>query len=302
MTLCVYVLSAGLDERNVLVWKISFNGIDHVGKGEGDAINLVPVAAFSLKGTAMGQWPILKWRNDEKFCLLSSRSEVLIFDGLDIGNVPIMRIPLSGVISTEPAPVFKSDAVNRSTSVRINCGDSGNKREECGTETLTFAAFSPASSTTEGDAIFRIVVVPEVRRKGTTVHEWHVTVQKPLASSDAADVSWSPSGTTVLIVANTTVDAAGENYGGVGDVYLARFDGSLTVKVNKAVAQEACWSPCRDEFIVIEGKSPSGGFNFRSFNRVLLIYIVYLFVSQRCFSTTNIVMFCTSFLWLIGTL
>lgn len=189
----------------------------------------------------MGQWPILKWRNDEKFCLLASRCEILIFDGHAIGGLPLMRLSsLSGVISTEPAPIL--------TDSQTGVGPDG----------LIFAAFSPASSTADSDAIFRIVVIPEVRRNKGNGEDWSLAVQKPLGPSDSAEVSWSPSGTTVLVLASTTIDAAGENYGGVGDVYIARFDGSLTVKVNKAVAQEACWNPCRDEFIVIEGKSPSG--------------------------------------------
>lgn len=50
----------------------------------------------------------------------------------------------------------------------------------------------------------------------------------------------------------------GENYGGVGDVYMARWDKSFEMKVNSKVAQEARWSSVRDEFILVEGKSPSG--------------------------------------------
>lgn len=65
---------------------------------------------------------------------------------------------------------------------------------------------------------------------------------------------------TTLFFCPSAFLVLGENYGGVGDAYLAWADGSLTVKVNQKVAEEVAWNPTKDEFILIEGKSPSGKF------------------------------------------
>ncbi|CBZ52310.1 conserved hypothetical protein [Neospora caninum Liverpool] len=136
-------------------------------------------------------------------------------------------------------------------------------------------------------------------------------VRQVVAAADSAELAWSPSGTGLLVMANTTVDAAGENYGGVGDCWyfsreppvddVARLQqihaellalsaglsargateknahataatsaaavqalldavqslSSFVRKLSKKVAQDAKWSPTRDEFVLIEGKSPS---------------------------------------------
>ncbi|KFG61777.1 GYF domain-containing protein, partial [Toxoplasma gondii RUB] len=130
-------------------------------------------------------------------------------------------------------------------------------------------------------------------------------VRQVVAAADSAELAWSPSGTGLIVMANTTVDAAGENYGGVGDCWyfcreppvedLARLrqvhgdmvaasrgksekflaqlsaaaaslqalaDAAQTLssfvrKLSQKVAQDAKWSPTRDEFVLIEGKSPS---------------------------------------------
>ncbi|PFH34481.1 GYF domain-containing protein [Besnoitia besnoiti] len=132
-------------------------------------------------------------------------------------------------------------------------------------------------------------------------------VRQVVAVADSAELAWSPSGTGLIVMANTTVDAAGENYGGVGDCWyfcreppldeVARLQQmraemesllsscgsssphfraiqaaaasvhrfadaiqnltSFVKKLSKKVAQDAKWSPTRDEFVLIEGKSPS---------------------------------------------
>lgn len=214
----------GFDERNVLVWATRAASADRLSEAG-------PVAAFTLKALSVGQWPILKWRNDEQFCCLSVRSELIIFNGQDIGSQPLGRVPIPGIVQTELAP--------------------GNGEQD----KVAVAAFSPAAAL-EGNSLFRLIEFqrPET---GSCARNWTVTVEHPLGSADSADMSWNAGGTAVLILASTTIDSAGENYGGVGDAHLVRRDGSLAAKINKHVAQEACWSPERDEFVLVEGKSPS---------------------------------------------
>eukprot|EP01071_Lankesteria_metandrocarpae_P006028 Lankesteria_metandrocarpae@DN4216_c0_g1_i2.p1 len=84
------------------------------------------------------------------------------------------------------------------------------------------------------------------------------TVNRVVPAADSAVFKWSPSGNCVLVETSTLVDSAGENYAGVGDVYFCRKDDAESVVgVNSKVAQDVAWSPTRDEFILIEGISPS---------------------------------------------
>lgn len=163
------------DDRNVLVWDIS-----KVPQRLESGWSLSPMTGFTLKGVTLGQWPVLRWRNDERFCCLTSRSEVVVYPGSDVGGAVVFRVPLPGVMLSEPAPL----------------GDDGNPGS------LTFAAFAP--SINDEQSMFYVVEIPDV-----SLADRLVKVQQPLGVADTAVIHWSFSGSAVLLLAYATVDAAG---------------------------------------------------------------------------------------------
>ncbi|XP_053993228.1 uncharacterized protein LOC128884150 isoform X2 [Hylaeus volcanicus] len=206
--------------RNVFVWRM--NDTYTMTK----EFTLKYVTSFFLKGLIVGQWPFIKWRQDEMYCCVTSTSEVIIYYGSDVGGTPLLRIPVTGLITSEPAPHLLETS----------------KKE------LTFASFHLSS----GGASFYIFHISDVRQK-----TWSIQLNQKLDSVDSAKLQWNKSGSTLLIFTSNTVDKAGKSYGDVGDLYLVHRDGSGFVKLNRDNVQEACWHPTRNEVVYIEGKCPS---------------------------------------------
>jgi uncharacterized protein with WD repeat len=158
--------------RNVFVWKMKDSRI------MAKEFTLEYITSFFVKVLIVGQWPFIKWRQDEMYCCVTSTSEVIIYHGSDVGGTPLLRIPVTGLITSQPAP-YGSESLKND---------------------LTFASFH-LSSTGAGFYIFHI---SDVRQKN-----WSTQLKQKLESVDSARLQWNHSGSTLLIFTSVTVDKAG---------------------------------------------------------------------------------------------
>ncbi|CDR97046.1 Eukaryotic translation initiation factor [Babesia bigemina] len=118
--------------------------------------------------------------------------------------------------------------------------------------TISIAAYTKADVSSQISGNLRITTL---RCVGDELSELS-SVDHELKSEDSADMFWSPSGRSLLVLGQSIVDLAGEKYGSTSNCFLFRSSGDFVCQVNMQTTHDARWCPTRDEFILMEGNMP----------------------------------------------
>eukprot|EP01054_Gregarina_sp_Poly1_P011523 Gregarina_sp_Poly_1__11522@NODE_99_length_14464_cov_198_334653_g86_i0_p1_GENE_NODE_99_length_14464_cov_198_334653_g86_i0NODE_99_length_14464_cov_198_334653_g86_i0_p1_ORF_typecomplete_len1341_score208_48eIF2A/PF08662_11/0_00011eIF2A/PF08662_11/1_5e36GYF/PF02213_16/6_9e15ANAPC4_WD40/PF12894_7/0_039ANAPC4_WD40/PF12894_7/1_6e03ANAPC4_WD40/PF12894_7/1e04ANAPC4_WD40/PF12894_7/0_69ANAPC4_WD40/PF12894_7/0_88WD40/PF00400_32/8_7e03WD40/PF00400_32/2_3e02WD40/PF00400_32/8e03WD40/PF00400_32/1_5e04WD40/PF0040 len=251
-----------LSEPNYYVWRVN--------RLEGKITDVT--AVFCEKYKTLASPGPMQWRDDEQIRVFTKNGQLHIHAGHDFEKSALATLPLAAKFSVSIAPKCLSEP-----------------------DALCLTLFSPASTNGETPGELRLFLSTIQRSEADEVTGIipNKIALKEFASVDGCDFLWSPSGRICMMMTSTLVDAAGDNYGSVGDLWLCdlaatrrrELEGKESnssdvdmrlasmkasfglpavpvaylqvLKINERVTQDAKWSPTADEFILIEGKAPS---------------------------------------------
>ncbi|EAN32719.1 Eukaryotic translation initiation factor eIF2A family protein [Theileria parva strain Muguga] len=211
-------------EDNLHIWDISKKNI---------------IGTFSTKRLSPEQWPVIKWVGSTDNFALCHNHQVGIYsivsEGTSLKSVKLLltvRIPMVFNVDLSYKPV--------ETSNSFSDGD-----------IICMASFSqPDSSNSPGS-----LRISTLKFSGDSLAESSFS-QHELKFSDSAELLWSPSGNYLIILAQSTVDLAGEKYGSTTNCLLFSSNGKFLTKVNNFTTHDARWNPKSDVFIIMEGNMP----------------------------------------------
>lgn len=271
--LCTYWIPNGLGLAeltgpNYYIWRIT--------RSEDGAISRVNIVFSDTYKTLSSPGP-MQWRDDEQIRVFTRNGSLHICSGHDFEKPALAVLSLAPRFSISIAPFCASDS-----------------------DALSITMFAPASQAGDIPGEVRFLLCKITRREKDEAGLLHARAVTPvkigvkeLSGVDGCDFMWSPSGRICMMMTSTLVDAAGDNYGSVGDLWLCDLQDAWkkssaegTVederlssvkenmgmqqsgsavdieylqikKINERVTQDAKWSPTADEFVLIEGKAPS---------------------------------------------
>ncbi|GIX60803.1 GYF domain-containing protein [Babesia caballi] len=117
---------------------------------------------------------------------------------------------------------------------------------------MSLSAYTKADIATQVSGNLRIATIQCVNSELYEVS----SCDHELRTEDSADMYWSPSGRSLLVLGQSTVDLAGEKYGATSNCFLFRASGLFVCQVNSETTHDVRWCPNRDEFIIMQGNMP----------------------------------------------
>uniref|UniRef100_A0A3B0MP96 Eukaryotic translation initiation factor 2A n=1 Tax=Theileria annulata TaxID=5874 RepID=A0A3B0MP96_THEAN len=212
-------------EDNLHIWDISKKNI---------------IGTFNTKRLSPEQWPVTKWIGSTDNFALCHNHQVGIYsivsEGSSLKSVKLLltvRIPMVFIVDLSYKPMETS----------VNTFSDG--------DNIFMAAFSqPDSSHSPGN-----LRISTLKLSGDSLLESSFS-QHELKFTDSAELLWSPSGNYLIILAQSTVDLAGEKYGSTTNCILFSSNGKYISKVNSYTTHDARWNPKSDIFILMEGNMP----------------------------------------------
>ncbi|GBE59111.1 eukaryotic translation initiation factor subunit [Babesia ovata] len=161
-----------------------------------------------------------------------------------LGSVPDSNTGPAGAKGISVTSPRSSAALEGKTLARI--------RADARNSIISLAAYTKADVSTQIAGNLRITTMRCVNDELTQL----CTVDHELKTEDSADMFWSPSGRSLLVLGQSIVDLAGEKYGSTSNCFLFRASGEFVCRVNIQTTHDARWCPTRDEFILMEGNMP----------------------------------------------
>eukprot|EP00456_Euglypha_rotunda_P008698 TRINITY_DN1176_c0_g1_i6.p1 TRINITY_DN1176_c0_g1~~TRINITY_DN1176_c0_g1_i6.p1 ORF type:complete len:585 (-),score=123.20 TRINITY_DN1176_c0_g1_i6:25-1551(-) len=177
-----------------------------------------------------GQWPPFAWTSDEKLFGHVVTNQVNVYDGKSFKDTSD-RLKFEDVCQFAIAP---------------------------GCAPYTFAVARLARSGQPGKV--SIFSAPKFDKE---------IASRSFFNADEISLKWSAKDVKpAALLIETSTQASGKNYYGESNLYLMHASGLFDVNVpfgtEPGDIQDAQWSPCANEFIVIQGKQPAQAILFRS--------------------------------------
>eukprot|EP01053_Blabericola_migrator_P005387 Blabericola_migrator_1__5386@NODE_275_length_10491_cov_112_748561_g228_i0_p1_GENE_NODE_275_length_10491_cov_112_748561_g228_i0NODE_275_length_10491_cov_112_748561_g228_i0_p1_ORF_typecomplete_len1265_score131_25eIF2A/PF08662_11/0_004eIF2A/PF08662_11/1_5e34GYF/PF02213_16/4_1e03GYF/PF02213_16/8_4e14ANAPC4_WD40/PF12894_7/0_98ANAPC4_WD40/PF12894_7/1_7e03ANAPC4_WD40/PF12894_7/45ANAPC4_WD40/PF12894_7/0_89WD40/PF00400_32/1_9e03WD40/PF00400_32/3_3e02WD40/PF00400_32/1_5e04WD40/PF00400_32/0_034GYF_2/PF1423 len=147
----------------------------------------------------------MQWRDDEEYRIYTSNNEIHILEGGNFAKPPICTL-------SNPGRKY-------SVTIAPKCA--------LAPDGIRLTLFSPASHDGVNPGSVCFMVYKGAKGPSGIIEELQLVqaTGRELPGVDGCDFLWSPSSCYCLLMTSTLVDAAGDNYGSVGDLWLCSMNG-----------------------------------------------------------------------------
>jgi translation initiation factor 2A len=215
---------------HVLAWARSANSTAAPNLVVYKTVSGEKLAAFHQKTFNQDFWPTVQWSDDESFAARMVSNTIQFFDGSNVGGGVASKLHLPGV-----------------TSFALSQGSAPS----------TVASFTAGKSGAPG----RIAVFQHPAEGGEQI------LERSTFRADAVTFKWSATGTALLALVSTNVDATGKSYYGESEVYFCDIAKKSIKRMElpqEGPTYDVAWSPSGNEFIIIYGFMPARATMFNS--------------------------------------